>query len=80
VRLWAIAHLMVNGDLASFLLFGGLLVWAQAEVMLINRQQAWAPIGGRASTGKEIGAVIGAVLVTGLVGYIHGLIGPWPFG
>ena len=24
---WAGAHLLVNGDLASFLMFGGLLVW-----------------------------------------------------
>ncbi|MCA2011983.1 NnrU family protein [Pararhodobacter sp. CCB-MM2] len=80
VRLWAIAHLMVNGDLASFILFGGLLVWAQAEVALINRQEAWAPLGGKASTGKEIGAVVGAVLVMGAVGWIHGMIGPWPFG
>lgn len=79
VRLWAIAHLMVNGDLASLLLFGGLLVWAQVQVLLINRQEVWAPLGGKASTGKEIGAVVGAVLVMGVVGYIHGMIGPWPF-
>ena len=25
VKLWAIAHLLVNGDLASILLFGGML-------------------------------------------------------
>jgi uncharacterized membrane protein len=28
VKLWAVAHLLVNGDSASLLLFGGLLVWA----------------------------------------------------
>jgi uncharacterized membrane protein len=28
VKIWALAHLLVNGDLASLLLFGGFLVWA----------------------------------------------------
>ena len=27
VKTWALAHLLVNGDLASFILFGGLLAW-----------------------------------------------------
>jgi len=37
-KIWAIAHLLVNGDLASLILFGGLLGWAVLEVILINRQ------------------------------------------
>ena len=28
VKIWALAHLLVNGDLASLLLFGSFLVWA----------------------------------------------------
>ncbi|MCY0094098.1 NnrU family protein [Hoeflea ulvae] len=28
VKIWALAHLLVNGDLASLLLFGGFLAWA----------------------------------------------------
>lgn len=28
VKIWALAHLLVNGDLASVLLFGSFLVWA----------------------------------------------------
>ncbi|MGL5009563.1 MAG: NnrU family protein, partial [Paracoccaceae bacterium] len=27
-KTWAVAHLLVNGDLASVVLFGGLLAWA----------------------------------------------------
>ncbi|WP_323768978.1 NnrU family protein [Marinovum sp.] len=42
VKVWAIAHLLVNGDLASLILFGGLLAWAVGEVILINRNApAW---------------------------------------
>ena len=35
-KTWAVAHLLVNGDVASFVLFGGLLAWAVVAVILIN--------------------------------------------
>jgi len=28
IKAWALSHLLVNGDLGSMLLFGGLLAWA----------------------------------------------------
>jgi uncharacterized membrane protein len=31
ITIWAVAHLLVNGDLASIILFGSLLVWAVAD-------------------------------------------------
>ena len=37
VKIWALAHLLVNGDLASIILFGSMLGWAEASVILINR-------------------------------------------
>ena len=46
-KTWAIAHLLVNGDLASILLFGGLLAWAVSEVILINRAGLDAAAQGR---------------------------------
>lgn len=36
VRVWALAHLLVNGDLASLVLFGTLTVWAMVQTALIN--------------------------------------------
>ena len=48
--IWAFAHLLVNGDVPSFILFGGLLIWAQVEILLINAQDGpWTgpPDGGR---------------------------------
>ena len=39
VRAWAAAHLLVNGDLASIVLFGGMFLWASAEVMVLNRAE-----------------------------------------
>ena len=48
VLVWAFAHLLVNGDLASLILFGWMAVWALASMALINaREPAWvAPAPG----------------------------------
>jgi uncharacterized membrane protein len=80
VKVWAVAHIMANGDLESLVLFGGLLAWAVVEVIVINRAQRDWTRPAPAPMGKEIGAVVGAVVVTIAVGFIHGWLGPWPFG
>ena len=42
VLLWAVAHLLVNGDSRSVVLFGSFAVWTIAEMLLINRRDgAW---------------------------------------
>ena len=78
--LWAFAHLLTNGDLPSFILFGGLLAWALLEIVLLNRAGAWKRRTGPFPVRKEIMAAVGAVVVTLVVGLIHGWAGPWPFG
>lgn len=79
-KAWAVAHLLVNGDLASILLFGGLLAWAVVTVIRINRAvPGWTP-PPPAPMGKEIGAVVGAVVVMGVVAGIHLWLGVNPFG
>lgn len=42
VKIWAIGHLLANGDLASVLLFGGFLVWAIADRISVKRRAAAA--------------------------------------
>lgn len=78
-KTWAVAHLLVNGDLASVVLFGGLLIWAVAEVVVINRAEPeWAPPkwGGRAA---EMRAIIGTLVVYAVVAGIHIWLGYRPF-
>ncbi len=78
-KLWALAHLLVNGDLASIILFGGLLLWAVLEVIVINRAEPqWTPPahGGRSAEAK---AVVGTVVVFAVVAAIHTWLGYWPF-
>ncbi len=80
VKTWAVAHLLVNGDVASVLLFGGMLVWAVVQVILVNRaDRNWvrpAPV----PMSREVMAVVGAVVVVGVVMGIHNWLGVQPWG
>ncbi|OYU18964.1 MAG: hypothetical protein CFE34_07780 [Rhodobacteraceae bacterium PARR1] len=80
VKVWALAHLLVNGDLPSFVLFGGILAWAVASVILINRAE---PVWTRPApqpVWKEGAAIVGALVVTGLVMGLHNWLGYQPWG
>ncbi len=78
-RAWAFAHLLVNGDLASIILFGGLFLWALAEVVVINRAEPdWTP-GEPGTYGKDAMFFVASIVLLGVIGYIHGLVGPSPF-
>lgn len=77
--LWALAHLLVNGDLASIVLFGGLLAWSVAEIAVINRAEPnWAP-GEPGSLAKDGMFFLASVVLLGVIGMIHGWLGYWPF-
>ena len=79
--LWAVAHLLPNGDLPSFVLFGGLLLWALVEMAVINRSQpGWTRPPHRTVIRKEASAAIASVVVFLVVGVIHGWVGPNVFG
>jgi len=79
--LWAFAHLVVNGDLPSFVLFGGLLLWALVEMAVINRAEPnWIRPPHQTVMRKEVMAAVGALVVYLVVGLIHGWVGPNPFG
>lgn len=49
IKLWALAHLLANGDLGSILLFGSLLAWAVAARISIKRRDEVVPHGGPAA-------------------------------
>jgi len=79
VKTWALAHLLVNGDLPSFVLFGGLLAWAVVSVILINKAQPdWTPPA--AKPGAEVKAVVGTVVVLVAIMLIHNWLGYQPWG
>ena len=77
---WTVAHLLVNGDSASLVLFGGLGLWALASMVIINRAAPeWAP-NEKGAIGKDIMFFAIAILLTGIFGSIHALFGLTPFG
>lgn len=67
---WAAAHLLVNGDLASVVLFGGIGLWTFVQMALINRGEgAWQ----RPETGPISGDIKVAVITLVLYGVIAGV-------
>lgn len=68
VKLWAFAHLLGNGDLASILLFGGFFVWAVADRISVKRRGPGAgqPDFAAGDPGKYSDVV---VILVGLVLY-----------
>ena len=75
VMIWAVAHLLVNGDMASIVLFGGLLAWAIVQVAMINRAESgWtAPEPGNLAGDGRL-AIISIVLFAVIAG-VHYWLG-----
>jgi uncharacterized membrane protein len=76
VKLWAFAHLLVNGDLGSIILFGSILAWAVYDrITLKHRADTGAspiPIGGRRN--DIIAIIVGTILYLGLGFLFHPLV------
>jgi uncharacterized membrane protein len=70
VKLWAVAHLIANGDLGSIILFGSILAWAVFDRITLKRRADAGtppiPIGGR---GNDIVAVVGGTLLYLALGF-----------
>ena len=80
VVVWSASHLLVNGDTASIVLFGGLAIWALAEMVLINRAEPdYTPYDGGSAAGDIRLAVI-TIVIYGIIAGIHTWLGYFPFG
>jgi len=78
--IWAFAHLLVNGDVASFVLFGGLLGWALVEMAVINKAEgAWTP-PPQAPRKKEITLIVVTVVLFTVSSAVHYWLGYPVFG
>lgn len=76
VTLWSIAHLLLNGDNRSLLLFGGMGLWAIVEMIAINRREgAWIKAEAPPWSTELVNLII-ACAVIALVIFIH----PWLAG
>lgn len=78
VLVWAAAHLLVNGDLAALILFGGMALWAVSSIILIDRASPRGPVAAvpvRADVKLAVISLIVFAVITG----VHAWLGVWPF-
>ena len=80
VIVWSIAHLLVNGDLASLILFGIIGVWAIVQIVVINKADGpWErPVAGPVK--KDIILIVITVVVFVVITGVHTALGYNPFG
>lgn len=71
VLLWGIAHLMLNGDSRSLVLFGGLALWALVEIPAINRREGVWIKGDAPGWGTEVISVAVAAVLVAVVTWAH---------
>lgn len=79
VKLWALAHLLANGDLASMVLFGTFLAWAVVDRISVKRRPgaaAAAVVAVPRPRNDAIAVVGGLAIYLAFVFWLHaGLIG-----
>lgn len=80
VKLWAVAHLVANGDLGSIVLFGSLLAWAGYDRVAVGRRPA-ADLRANGWRNDVIAVVVGTLgyLALGLAFHPY-VIGVRAFG
>ena len=79
VKTWAVAHLLVNGDLASMILFGSLLAWGVVAMIGINKRDGKGPIPQQGTVARTVAHAVVTLVLVAAVGWAHNWLGVWPF-
>jgi uncharacterized membrane protein len=77
-KVWAAAHLLVNGDLASVVLFGGLLAWAVIQVIAAKRTVSLVDRNTAPISSPWVHAAL-SVAAFFAIAFIHYWLGAYPF-
>jgi uncharacterized membrane protein len=75
IKAWALAHLLVNGDLGSIILFGAFLAWAVYDRIAVKRRGDKGAPPSDFTTGDVISLLAGSALYAGMF-WLH----PWLIG
>ena len=76
VLVWALAHLLLNGDNRSVVLFGALAAWSLVEMIAINRREgAWVKPAPPPWSSEVVTVAITAVVIAATI-FAH----PWIAG
>lgn len=79
VKTWAIAHLLVNGDLASVILFGGMLAWAVVAMIMTNKRDGARTGFPEVSRAGWPIHLLATIAVFWVVAMVHNWAGVSPF-
>lgn len=80
VKVWCLGHLLVNGDVASVVLFGGMLAWAVLAMIGSNRRDGPRTGFPAVSRGGWSIHILASIAIFWLVVWVHGnLAGVPPF-
>ena len=76
---WSLSHLLVNGDSAAIVLFGGMAIWSVLEIVFINRAEGpWTP-PERGPASKDIKLLLISLVLYAIFAAIHWWLGYNPF-
>lgn len=80
IFLWALAHLIVRGDLAGVLLFGSFLAYSLIDMNSATKRAALGPLGAKSGglRGDVIAVVVGSIAYFTLLFWLHGAISGMP--
>ncbi|MCW8878147.1 MAG: NnrU family protein [Kangiellaceae bacterium] len=71
VAVWAIAHLLMNGDLRSLVLFGAILLWCIVEIALINKRDGQWSKPDSPSIAMEFRNILVAAVILITIAHYH---------
>jgi uncharacterized membrane protein len=76
IKLWALAHLISNGDLGSIVLFTAILAWAVFDrISLKSRTDPGAPAIPIGGWGNDVAAIVVGTLIYLALGFVfHPLV------
>nr|WP_108783225.1 NnrU family protein [Pontivivens insulae] len=76
--IWTAAHLLVNGDLSSVILFGGLGLWSVVQIFAINRATPEWHRPEPGAIGGDAKLVVITLVLFAIITGIHSIF-IWPF-
>ena len=71
-KLWALAHLLANGDVASLLLFGSFLAFAVYDLVSVKQRGALGPLGAKTATSPINDVIVVAVGIALYAALLYG--------
>lgn len=78
VLVWAAAHLLMNGDSRSVVLFGGMALWSLIEIVAINRREGERVVDPAPPLSTDLVSLVITAVVVGIVIAIHPYLSGMP--